>query len=395
MDSTVTQNINTIRDTEQRKALNSWAKQGFVGSVIAGTGFGKSRVGVLAVDYILKQKSRSNKKSALILVPTVQLQDQFAEEFHKWDLGHCLDNVEILCYQSAYKLKGHHYDIVLCDEIHLGLSNKYRKFFKNNIYDSLLCMTATLPEEEEYKDILNKIAPTAYSITLDECVAKGIVAPYVIYCKPLSLTSTEKKDYKKVNNSFVYYKYQLGEFNAFDEAKRIMGDKNAHPEDRGAAAGFYKAMRDRKKIVDFATNKITVFQKLVLKNLDNKILAFSGANDFTDQLCESVSPFSAAYHSKKTKKQRVKALEDFKAGEINVLCSTKALNQGLDIPDANIGIICGITSKSLSMIQRVGRLIRFQEGKVGEIYILYVENSQEEKWLKSAVQSLNNVNWLP
>ena len=78
-----------------------------------------------------------------------------------------------------------------------------------------------------------------------------------------------------------------------------------------------------------------------------------------------------------------------------MLCSTKALNQGLDIPDANMGVMCGITSKSLPMIQRVGRLIRFQEGKVGEIYILYVENSQEEKWLKNAVKSLNNVNWLP
>ena len=40
MESIVTQQINQIRDTEQRKALNAWAKQGFVGSVIAGTGFG-------------------------------------------------------------------------------------------------------------------------------------------------------------------------------------------------------------------------------------------------------------------------------------------------------------------------------------------------------------------
>ena len=46
------------------------------------------------------------------------------------------------------------------------------------------------------------------------------------------------------------------------------------------------------------------------------------------------------------------------------------------------------------MIQRIGRLIRFQKDKVGDIYILYVENSQEEKWLKNAVKSLNNVNWL-
>ena len=36
-----------------------------------------------------------------------------------------------------------------------------------NMYDSLLCMTATLPEEEEYKELLKTIAPTAYKITLD------------------------------------------------------------------------------------------------------------------------------------------------------------------------------------------------------------------------------------
>jgi len=76
------------------------------------------------------------------------------------------------------------------------------------------------------------------------------------------------------------------------------------------------------------------------------------------------------------------------------LCSTKALNQGFDVPNANMGVICGLTSKSLSMIQRVGRLIRFQKGKVGNIYILYVEDSQEEKWLRQSVKDLNNINWL-
>ena len=386
--------INAIRDKQQRLALNSWSQSDFIGSVIAGTGFGKSRVGILAIDYILKQKSRSNKKSALILVPTVQLQDQFREEFTKWGVEDCLEHVEILCYQSAYKLKGHHYDIVVCDEIHLGLSPKYREFFVNNVYDSLLCMTATLPEEPEYKVKLHMLAPTVYHITLDQCVDLGIVAPYKIYCKPLTLTPTEASDYKSVNNKFVYYKYKLGQFDAFNEAKRIMGDRNASGEEKASAAQFYRCIRERKKIVDFAENKITEFKKLVVNNSDKKILVFSGANDFTDRLAKSVDPLAVVYHSKKTKKQKTSALEAFKDGSKNILCSTKALNQGFDVPNANMGIICGLTSKSLSMIQRVGRLIRFQEGKVGDIYILYVKDSQEEKWLKSAVKDLNNINWL-
>jgi superfamily II DNA or RNA helicase len=393
MESIVTQNINKIRDTEQKKALNSWAKQGFVGSVIAGTGFGKSRVGVLAIDYILNQPSRSNKQAALILVPTVQLQEQFRNEFIKWGLEYCLDSVDILCYQSAYKLQGHHYDIVVCDEIHLGLSNEYRKFFKYNIYDSLLCMTATLPEEDDYKDILNKIAPTAYTITLDKCVQLGIVSPYSITCVPVTLTVDEKESYKKANNSFVQWKYQLGQFNAFESAQMIMANKNALPGEKQKAVMFYKAIRMRKKIVDFAENKITKFKKIYEENKDKKILVFGGANDFTDQLCASISPHAVSYHSKKTKKQKEAALESFRDDTINVLCSTKALNQGFDVPNANMGIVCGITSKSLSMIQRIGRLVRFKEDKIGEIIILYVKDSQEEKWLKNAVKSLTNIVW--
>ena len=46
------------------------------------------------------------------------------------------------------------------------------------------------------------------------------------------------------------------------------------------------------------------------------------------------------------------------------------------------------------MIQRVGRIIRYQEGKIGKIHILYVKDSQEEKWLKSSVKNLDNVTWL-
>jgi len=386
MESIVTQNINKIRDKEQRKALNAWANQGFTGSVIAGTGFGKSRIGVLAVEYALK-----NGGNALILVPTVQLQEQFIEEFDKWDVDST--NVEVMCYQSAYKLIGKHYSIVVCDEIHLGLSPEYRKFFKYNTYDKLLCMTATLPEELEYKDLLEKIAPIIYKITLDECVKLGIVSPYQISCVPVKLTNDEKLKYKKANNSFVQWKYQLGQFQAFESAKMIMANKNATAGDKQKAVMFYRAIRMRKQIVDFAENKIVTFQKIYQDNIDKKILVFGGANDFTDRLCESIAPNAMSYHSKKTKKQKELALDSFKDGSINVLCSTKALNQGFNVPDANMGVICGITSKSLSMIQRVGRLIRFQEDKIGEIIILYVKDSQEEKWLKNAVKDLVNITW--
>ena len=157
-----TQTIKT-KDEQQRKALNAWWAQNGIGSIIAGTGFGKSRCGVLAVRHILGSGDR-----ALVLVPTTQLQDQFKQEFIKWGCEDILPRVEILCYQSAHKMEGKHYHVVVCDEIHLGLSEVYREFFNKNSYDRLLCLTATIPEEPEYRMVLVNLAPICFTITLDE-----------------------------------------------------------------------------------------------------------------------------------------------------------------------------------------------------------------------------------
>ena len=140
------------------------------------------------------------------------------------------------------------------------------------------CMTATLPEEFEYKEILSKMAPTAYKITLDRCVKLGFVSPYKITCIPVKLTKAEREDYKKVNNSFVYNKYQLGQFDAFNEASRILKSKTASGPEKRAAVLFWKAIRDRKSIIDYAENKIKKFKSIYYKNTDKKILVFGGAN---------------------------------------------------------------------------------------------------------------------
>ena len=377
--------IYEIKDREQRKALNLWAKYGYKGSIIAGTGFGKSRCGVLAIGKLLKENER-----ALVLVPTTQLQDQFAEEFKKWDYENVLSQITIMCYQSAHKFRDEHFDIVVCDEIHLGLSSVYRKFFEQNTYDKLLCLTATIPEEVEYMQYLFQLAPVRYKITLDECVALGLVAPYEIVCVPIELNEDDKAAYKKANNKFVQAKYRIGGFNTFDDAKLILSGKI--DGDKGGAKMFFDAIRERKQVVQNATSKIDKAKELISNHNDDKILVFSGNNSFTESMADALG--GLYYHSGLGKTRRAKVLERFLEESERVLCSTKALNQGFNVPDANIGIIAGLDSKSLPLIQRVGRLLRYKQGKSGKIYILYVKDSQEEKWVTSAVKPLTNVTWL-
>jgi superfamily II DNA or RNA helicase len=376
----MTQTTIETKSKEQSNALNAWHTAGYRGSIIAGTGFGKSRCGVLAVAHALKDGGRG-----LVLVPTNQLQDQFAEEFRKWDKEQFLSRVEILCYQSAHKLQNEHYEIVVCDEVHLGLSPVYRRFFESNTYDKLLCMTATPPEEEEYNELLMKLAPTVYEITLDQCVQKGLVAPYNIIYYPVQLTQTEQVAYNKANNAFVHYKYLLGGYDAFNNAKYILKTGQG---DKKAASMFFNAIRKRKAVVQHALNKLEMVKEIAEKHAGEKILTFAGTNEFTNMMAETVG--GLVYHSGKTKKQREKILEEFKNTDGAILCSTKALNQGLDVPDVGVGIIAGLDSKSLPMIQRVGRLIRFRPGKQGVVYIVYVAETQEEEWMNQATKSLDN-----
>jgi superfamily II DNA or RNA helicase len=384
----------TVKDTEQRIAYKNYVNNKYVGSIIAGTGFGKTRVGVFAVVEALT----TSDLDAIVLVPFEHLKDNFKEEMKKTGQEKYIDRVQFYCYASVKNLlkSPDKYCVLVCDEIHLGLTDPCFEFYNTDRFDKKMFLTATLPEDLLYRARLHKIGPPVYTITIDECVAKELIAPYKIKCVALDLTTQEKSEYKIVNANFGYWKSKLG-FDAFNMAQSVLANKNKYSKELvQAALGFYRAIRQRKTIVDHAKNKIKL-AKVFSDSTTGRILVFGGDNAFTDALAASVSG-SVIYHSKKTKKVREAALKAFKNGEARVLCSTKALNQGLDIPTASIGLICGLTSKALTMIQRVGRLVRIDPNdpkKVGSIVILYVKNSQEEKWLINSLKTTDpsNIVW--
>jgi superfamily II DNA or RNA helicase len=373
------------RDDFQKEALNSWARKGFQGSIIAATGFGKSRVATLAIGYSLDELEDDTAR-CLVLVPTVQLQEQFPNEFRKWGFENYLDRIDFMCYQSAHKMEGKHYHVVICDEIHLGLSPVYREFFNRNTYDRLLCLTATIPEDPQYRMYLVNLAPICFQITLDECVEAGFVADYEIYCIGVDLEENERAEYDEHHKKFVKMRMALG-YGAFATAQAIIAKRQKG--NMGAAVQYMNSIRGRRQVVQQAIAKVAGAAEVADFYKGRKIITFGGTNKFTDRVAEAMNADS--YHSGKTAKQREKLLDKFKSGEVKVLCSTKALNQGMDVPDVGIGIIVGLESKSLPMIQRLGRIIRKDGDKIGKIYIFYVKHSQEEKWMNEATKTLKNV----
>ena len=386
------------KDLEQDHVHELLEKSNFRGAVVAGTGFGKSRVGVRAAMACVLLEIASNSllnRKALILVPFEHLKDRFSKEIVQMYGEEALKHFHFECYASIRKLDPSNYCITVCDEAHLGLTDLCEQYY-SKLTGPLIFLTATLPEDPIYRFRLLNHVPLVYSISIDECVKRGFVAPYHIVCVSVELTDKETALYATVSKNYGYWSGKLG-FQPFDTATYILRNQKVSGKDELLAAlGFFRAIRQRKLLVDHAENKI-VLCKEMMDIVPGKKLIFGGDNAFTDKISAAIED-SAVYHSKISPKKRIQAIEDFRTGKVTALCSTKALNQGLDVPDVSSGFILGLTSKILTMVQRIGRLVRIDPNdpqKSGLIVIVYVKDSQEHKWLNSALLEMDssNITW--
>ncbi len=75
--------------------------------------------------------------------------------------------------------------------------------------------------------------------------------------------------------------------------------------------------------------------------------------------------------------ERESALGAFRAGTLRSLVSARVLNEGIDVPDADVAIIVSGTQGEREHVQRAGRLLRPDPGKRAVIYQLATRATAE------------------
>tara|TARA_Y100000588_G_scaffold394747_1_gene517022 strand:- start:312 stop:1514 length:1203 start_codon:yes stop_codon:yes gene_type:complete len=384
--------FNTSKDELQHEHLNKWVSNGYKGTSIAATGLGKTRIGILAIANTL---GKDPKKSALVIVPTENLRDnEWINEFNQWNEEHLLPQIEFMCIQSAYKLEGHHWDIVIVDEVHTTLSKEYRNFYENNLWERMYCFTATPPENKEYLTYLEQWAPIIKTTDLNEAKSLGLVSQYTVYNLGLSFTPEEALEYNRVDKIFKEATDELGgQFAAFSNAGKLL--RTGHGEKRKTAIIFYKMMNKRKQLCFNAFNKLMAVHKLTKKFSDRKTLVFSESIEFAEDIKTIVGDTCSVFHSKMKKKDRTAVLESFSEVDgTRVLSSVKALNAGLNVPECSLGICVAGSSKALDNIQRTGRTLRFIDGKKAIYINMYIKGSQELKWVRKRTKDDYSTKWI-
>jgi superfamily II DNA or RNA helicase len=276
-------------------------------------------------------------------------------------------------------------NMVIFDEIHLirDTAKIFSKIFDVVIEDhkkAILGLTATLDEKDLYKynTILTLLPPVKRYPIKNAVDDKRLAKPIVIPLK-VNLTEKEQNDYdtystkiKKISNRFKKY-----------DAESMTGLLRKGGFVSGMAKAWFLNIRKRKLLLSCAENKLLSALNLITKKFPNeKIMIFSETIDSISKLKDmlELEGTKAMIIDSNTNSRKRQSIMNQWGREFYPLLSVHTLEIGFDIPQVRIEIILATTSNMNQVIQRIGRVIRKQEGKdLALIYVIYVSDTKDDK----------------
>lgn len=349
----------SLRDY-QKKALDNWAKAGKRGCVVLPTGSGKTVVGVKAIEMV--------NSASIVLVPTIDLMDQWTSVLSKYfpnmkigNLGGGSDDIQAITvstYDSAYiraSSLGNKFSLIIFDELHHLAAPGYRSIAERFASPFRLGLTATIEREDNlHKDFPRLVGGgIVFQAHASDLARDKYLASYEIERKEVEMLSEEVEEYKKNFGMYQVALKNLGLRMNYTGAFRrliMMSGRNGPARE---------AILARNKAMDIALNsrsKIEELRKILSENNGIKTIIFTQHNKLVFEISDRfLIPFIT---HKSSKEERHDALNGFKEGRYNALVTSKVLDEGVDVPDAELGIIVSGTGSSREFIQRLGRLLR-------------------------------------
>lgn len=366
------------RTERQKLCMKRWLQSGGKGSVVACTGFGKTRLALDLADAFI---SKNPQAQLLVVVPTQVLKDQWITQIDERGLGLNIC-VEVINTVIKYDWT---VDMLILDEAHRAAAQQMIQIFDKVQYSYILCLTGTMERLDMRHLLLSKYAPICDRITLEEAEKEGWVAVHKEYAVMLNVDLTEYNQWNsRFNKAFAFFNFE------FDVAMKAATDYTVRSKiakqlgvdvKMVSAMGmeFVRSLKARKEFIMNHPKKIEIARKIIEARKNHKIITFSG----TIKQSEAIGT-GWVMHSKKSKKLNAETIEQFNKAQCGVLNTSKAADEGVDIAGVDTEIILHTDSSKIRKGQRLGRAVRFEEGKVAEIFTLIIAGTQETKWLANS-----------
>jgi superfamily II DNA or RNA helicase len=236
-----------------------------------------------------------------------------------------------------------------------------------------LGLTATPPsplEGDGGHALASHVGPTVYALRVEE-LAGGELADFGHDTITVELDARERGQYLAFR----------GQFNAFYAARKRENPGMSWRElvrisqrsDNGRDA--LAAWRASRAILSYPAGKRAALRAILERHAADRVLVFTGDNATAYAIAREllVMPITCDIG----KSERAAMLDRFRSGAISVLVSSQVLDEGFDLPDADVAVIAGGTSSERRQVQRVGRVLRPRPGKRALVYELVVRDTVE------------------
>jgi superfamily II DNA or RNA helicase len=386
----------------QRTALESWSAAGYRGIVEAVTGAGKTRVAIQAIRDFIDLGGR-----AMVLVPLTGLQAQWKRQIQR-ELPHArigflgggrtdrLLDVDVLVatLQTAHRLGidavGTN-DLLVVDEVHRAGAERFSSALRPS-FERRLGLSATYQRMDGAHEtvLMPYFEQVVCSYGYPEAITDGVISPFQVAMIGVDFTSGERAVYDDLSEQLRSAKRTLvsrfgvpdAPFEDFINAVFALAKQGTRVESI-AANRYLNPFTKRRQLLAASTAKYRA-----LSTLAPAVMASHGAIVFT-QTVEAADKAARVLGSRGVsigvvngqmgQASRADVLGRFSRGYLKALAAPQVLDEGLDVPEADLGIVLAASKQRRQMVQRMGRVLRRKADGRGALFIvLFVKGTSED-----------------
>ncbi len=361
----------------QKAALEAWVGAGKRGVVVLPTGAGKAFVAELALARV--------QRSTLVVVPTIDLLNQWYDVLSSafdTEIGllggghHEVRPVTVTTYDSAYlhlDRYGDRFGLLVFDECHHLPGHTYAMAAEWAIAPFRLGLTATPERADGAHVALNTlVGPVAHTVDVKD-LAGAYLADYQIVRLDVHMRPEEFEVYQRARATYRAFVQRNGiRMGSPDGFRRFLFLASRSAQGRAA----YQAFRTSRKVALAPAAKLDVLQRLLVRHRSDRMILFTHENDMVYDISRRFL-IPAITHRTHTKERR-EILQRFRDGTYRVIATSRVLNEGVDVPAANVGVILSGSASVREHVQRLGRLLRRDGAKEAILYEMVTRGSLEE-----------------
>ena len=362
----------------QRDALDAWVAADGRGVIELPTGAGKTVVAIAAMV--------SQGLPTLVVVPTIDLLNQWRRELEaEFDVeigqfgGGRQEQkpITVSTYDSAYLRAddvGGDFGLVVFDEVHHLGGEGYRDIARFLVAPARMGLTATFERPDGAHEVVEDVVgPRVFSLAVDD-LAGDHLADYDIKRIEVSLSDEEREAYEAAQETFVRYlrTSNLDMRSGADYRKLVMRSGN-DPRAREALLAKQRARR----VMMNADAKLSALESILARHRDDRIIVFTAHTDLVYRLSERF--LLPAITNETGASERRGILERFREGTYSRVVTANVLDEGVDVPDANVAVVLSGSGSEREFTQRLGRILRPKtDGGRALLYEVVTRETTEE-----------------